>query len=97
MNKKKIVYKRELREAIINNINENKNARSLKKLLIITDIERRVYDEELCQSATSHEWKIWSVITSLINTDEKTLGEIKVFVNGYLQGTSTQKEKKAGG
>lgn len=86
-------YKREIRKAIIQNVEQNKNAYSLKKLYTITDIERRFNDDELYQTVDDKEWSIWSSTNKIINCDEKTLSHVNRFIDALLHAKSERKKK----
>lgn len=79
-------YKREIREAIIINVNKNKNAVSLRNLLTVSDIMCRAYDNKSYETLTKKEWNTLSVINNILTCDEKQITNLKAIVNGYMYG-----------
>lgn len=87
-------YKREIRKAIIRNVEQNKNVYSLRKLYIVSDIERRAYDDELCQTVEKREWSIQSSISSLLKCNEKSISALDYFIRGLLRAEEEQKKTR---
>lgn len=78
-------YKRELRQAIIENINATKNSVVLKNIYILSDILRRGYDGEECETLTDNEWEVLTLFNEIIfHKDSRKLRSVSVFVNGFL-------------
>lgn len=76
-------YKREIRTAIINNVNKNKNSASLHNVLTVSDIMYRANNDVLHETLTEKEWDIWSIINSILRYDEKSVHSIRVFITAF--------------
>lgn len=70
-------YKKEIRAALVNNINRIKNVYFLKDILKIVDIYARAADEEEFKTVTDKEWNIKSIVTHAITCeDEQSLNRL---------------------
>lgn len=84
--------KRELREAIIENVNATKNAYSLHELYTISDILRRKYDDKEYITLTDKEFCISSILNNMLScSDPKILSGIGMILSIQLSA------KKKGG
>lgn len=88
-------YKREIREAIIKNVEQNKNVVSLRKLLLLTDIERRLYDDKFCSSGTEYDFAMWSITLSLTHANTQQLICIRHLIEGFLSEAKRRAKKKS--
>ncbi len=78
-------YKRELRQAIIENINAMKNSMVLKNIYILSDILRRGYDEKEWETLTDNEWEVITLFNEIIyHKDSRKLHSVSVFANCFL-------------
>lgn len=87
-------FKREIRKAIIQNVEQNKNVYSLRELYIISDIEKRACDDELYQTVKEKEWSIRSSISGLLECDEKSISAVNYFIRGLLRAEKEQKKTR---
>lgn len=84
MNKKMPKYKKELRQVIIENINNTKNSVLLKDLYIITDIMQRRSDDKAYETLTEEEWAISSIIINILPSNLNQLSVIQRFISSFI-------------
>lgn len=73
----------ELRDQIASNAKRNKNKIVLQKLAIISDLLRRMYDDEDYKTLSDEEWTQGTIILDVIQIQNpKHLNYIKYFING---------------
>lgn len=65
------MYKKELRKAIVANIEANKNSVTLNELYILSDLFRRRTDAKDYATLTEREWEQASLISTVLRIKDK--------------------------
>ena len=92
----KLIYKNEIRAAIIKNVKLNKNVFALRNILTISDIMLRAYDKELYKTVSEKEWHIRSIVSNAINCDEEYIGRLQAFTSAFVDKNAKKNRKRGG-
>ncbi|NYB73387.1 hypothetical protein HZF24_04455 [Sedimentibacter hydroxybenzoicus DSM 7310] len=88
-------YKKELRQAIIDEVNSCKDVVALRVIYNIANLFRRIYgtNEEFATTSESERERYYIIHSILGTNDMKLLKCINAFANSYLFKSKMRKEK----